>query len=197
MTIRSRFRFLLPAIVLGLATLASPAHAVRLMDLRAEQLIVGAESIRKDLELTPNQQTLWQQSAAKAQALLRARQQRRDKLQADLKAALAAGVPDLRDLDPGVEAEAVASAAEDRQLRELWLLVNDALTDKQRGQVNALLLSQLERVDADGPRGPGGAGGREGGRGPGGGGPGGRGGRPGGGMGGGGMGGMGGAGIGG
>lgn len=193
MTIRSRFRSLLPAIVLATAAFTPPAHAVRLMDLRAEQLIVGAESIRKDLELTPNQQTLWQQSAGKAQALLRARQQRRDKLQSDLKTALAAGVPDLRDLNGAVEAEAAASAAEDRQLRELWLLVNDALTDRQRSQVNALLLSQLERVDADGPRGPGGAGGRDGGRGPGGGGPGGRGGRPGGGMGGaGGMGGLGG-----
>lgn len=186
MTVRFRLtsplRMLLPAVLCATALLSAPAHALRLMNLRAEQLMIGAESIRKDLELTPNQQTLWQQTAAKVQALLRARQQRRDKLQLELKTALSSGVPDLRELNGSVEAEAASSAAEDRQLREWWLVVNDALTDKQRSQVIGLLLSQLDRVDADGPRGPGGGreGGREGGRGPGG--PGGRGQRPGGGV---------------
>lgn len=186
MTVRFRLtsplRMLLPAVLCATALLSAPAHALRLMDLHAEQLMIGAESIRKDLELTPNQQTLWQQTAVKVQALLRARQQRRDKLQLELKTALSKGVPDLRELNGSVETEAASSAAEDRQLREWWLVVNDALTDKQRGQVIGLLLSQLERVEADGPRGPGGAreGGREGGRGAGG--PGGRGQRPGGGA---------------
>lgn len=179
----SPLRMLLPAVLCATALLSAPARAVQLMDVRAEQLIIGAESIRKDLELTPNQQTLWQQTAARVQALLRARQQRRDKLQLALKTALSNGVPDLRELNGSVETEAASSAAEDRQLREWWLVVNDALTDKQRSQVIGLLLSQLERVEADGPRGPGGAGregGREGGRGAGG--PGGRGQRPGGGA---------------
>jgi hypothetical protein len=49
-----------------------------------------------------------------------------------------------------VEAENAASAAEDKQLRELWLGLNDALTDKQRAQVATLLNEQLLRVVPEG-----------------------------------------------
>ena len=126
-----------------------PAFAVKVMDLRAEQLMMGADSIRKGLDLTPNQQTLWQQMTAKAWGILRTRQSRREKLQADLKTRLTAGAPDLRDLTGSIDNEATVSAGEDKQLRELWLTVNDALNDKQRAQVIELLTSQLDRLDVD------------------------------------------------
>ena len=165
--------------VLACAALSPSAHAVQFMDLQAPGLLIGADSLRQDLDLTANQQTLWQQSASKAQTVLRTRKLRRDRLQAQLGSMLATGVAELRDLNRLVEAEEATGTLENQQLRELWLTVNDALADKQRQRVNALLLSQLERVDAQGMRGPGGPAGREGGKRPGGGAPGGRGPRPG------------------
>ena len=159
----------LASILLTTALMPLPAFAVKVMDLRAEQLMMGADSIKKALDLTPNQQTLWQQMTAKAWGILRTRQSRREKLQADLKSRLTAGTPDLRDLTGGIDAEETTSAAEDKQLRELWLTVNDALNDKQRAQVIELLTSQLDRIDVD-PAGHGApAGGREQGAGSGGG----------------------------
>lgn len=154
--------------LLSAAVLCLPAHAIDVTDLRAEQLSFGAESIRKELALTPNQQTLWQQSAARAQALLRARHQRRERLQSDFKAALAVEGMDLRELSGRLDAESATSEAENRQLRELWLSVNDALTDGQRVQVTALLRSQLERVEGEPGRRPEGGDRREGERRPGG-----------------------------
>jgi hypothetical protein len=152
----------LASLLLTGALLSAPAHAVKLMDLRAEGLMMGADSIRKALALTPNQQTVWQQMTAKAWGILRTRQSRRERLQAELKTRLGAGVPDLRDLTGLVDAEDTVSSAEDRQLRELWLTVNDALNDQQRGQVIGLLQSQLDRLDADPERARGAApGGRE------------------------------------
>jgi hypothetical protein len=56
----------------------------------------------------------------------------------------------LRDLNRAVEAEAVATNTEDKQLREAWLEVNDALDDKQRAQVATFIGEQLMRVVPDG-----------------------------------------------
>lgn len=144
-----RHRFL-PALapLLAALVLCQPAHAINVADLRAEQLMLGAESMHKDLALSPNQQTLWKQSASEARAILRARERRRDKLQADLATALGAGAPELRDLNGTLDAEDSTAAAENRHLRGLWLTVNDALTDAQRVQVVQYLASQLARVDA-------------------------------------------------
>lgn len=171
MTIHPRSRFFSSLAVVFTASMciSHPAHAVKIMDLRAEQLMIGADSLRTELNLTPNQLTLWQQTVSRAQALLRTRQLGRDRLQASMKAALSTGGRDLRELNCLVDAEEAASMTEDRQLREHWLSVNDALTDSQRSLVIGLLLSQVERIDADAARGPAGGGGREGGKGPGGG----------------------------
>ena len=161
-----RFR---PAVATLFASFAfgfAPAHALPFSELHADQLLAGADSIRAGLALTPNQQSLWQQSVAKAQAILRARAPRREKLQVEFKARLAGNAVELRELAASLDGDSSAGAAEERQLRELWLAVNDALTDAQRAQVAALLLSQLERVEAEPGRGMGGPGGRE--RGPGG-----------------------------
>jgi hypothetical protein len=74
---------------------------------------------------------------------------------------------ELRELGSLVDAEEAATLAEDKQLRELWLTVNDALDDNQRRQVLAFMGEQMQRVD--GGEGHGGPGNREeGGRGRGG-----------------------------
>ncbi|SHG65238.1 hypothetical protein [Massilia sp. CF038] len=143
-------RATLPALTLAVATLftAAPASATRVMELEADQLIRAAGFMRDSLKLTPNQQTLYQQVNAKSLTILRARQSRRERLQAELKARLADPRQELRELAGGIEQEATASAAEERELRELWLTLCDALTDAQRATAAEFLISQLDRVDA-------------------------------------------------
>jgi hypothetical protein len=148
-----------------LAFCAASAHATPLMEVRADQLLFAANELKSSLALTPNQLTLWQQVSAKASGILRARQQRREHLHMTVKEKLADPAVELRDVGHAVDAEADLSAGEDKQLRELWLSVTDALSDQQRAKVSAELLSILERVDApDRPQ----HGGREGGAPPGG-----------------------------
>jgi hypothetical protein len=144
---------------------AAPSFAVPLMDLRAEDLLPMAGEFKKALELNPNQQTLWNQVEARSRAVLRERQHRRDALQDQAKALLARPDVELRELGKAVEAEQAAAAGEDRALRELWLGVNDALDDKQRARIAALLAEQLMRVVPEGrPDGARGGGGEKGGR---------------------------------
>ncbi len=169
---------------------AAPAFAVPLMDMRVEDLLFMSADVKKSLNLTPNQQTLWNQMEGRSRSILRERQRRREALQEQAKTMLAKPEVELRDLNRAVEAEAVATNTEDKQLREAWLEVNDALDDKQRAQVATFVGEQLMRVVPEGR--PGGERGNE--RGNGGGRPGGMGGHGRGGMGGG-MGGPGGASI--
>jgi len=174
------------ACLLGLALSAAlPSFAVPLMDMRAEDLLFLATDVKKSMNLNANQQTLWGQVEGRMRALLRERQHRREALQEQAKAMLAKPDVELRELNKLVDAESAASGAEDKQLRELWLGLNDALDDKQRAQVATFLGEQLVRVVPEGRPGGGEHGGGE--RGQGGGRPGGGRGR--GGMGGGGMGG--------
>jgi Spy/CpxP family protein refolding chaperone len=167
---------------------AAPSFAVPLMDMRVDDLLFMSTDVRKSLNLTPNQQTLWNQMEGRSRSILRERQRRREALHEQAKALVAKPDVELRDLNRAVEAEAAATNAEDKQLREAWLEVNDALDDKQRALVVTFVGEQLMRVVPDGH--PGGERGEE--RGSGGGRSGGRGGHGRGGMGGGGMGGMGG-----
>jgi hypothetical protein len=134
------------------------------MDMRPEVLLAMAPDFRKTLNLNANQQTLWQQVEGKSRAILRERQARREKLQQQAKARLEAPNAELREAGALLDAEEAASAAENRQLRELWLTVNDALDDSQRKLVLTFVGEQMQRVD--GPEGHGGpAGKEEGGRG--------------------------------
>jgi hypothetical protein len=167
---------------------AAPSFAVPLMDMRVDDLLFMSADVKKSLNLTPNQQTLWNQMEGRSRSILRERQRRREALQEQARTLLAKPDAELRDLNRAVEAEAAATNAEDKQLREAWLEVNDALDDKQRAQVVTFVGEQLMRVVPDGH--PGGERGGE--RGSGGGRPGGMGGHGRGGMGGGGTGGMGG-----
>jgi hypothetical protein len=131
---------------LVLAMVAAPAFAVPLMDLRAEDLVPMAAEFRKSLHLNPNQQTLWAKVESQSKTLLRERKAR-------TRAGLQTQTVELRELQAGLEAEQATTASEDRQLREWWLGVNDALDDSQRQAAAKFLVDQLVRVEG----GPGGA----------------------------------------
>jgi uncharacterized membrane protein YgcG len=180
MTMRMTARFAracLFALALGSA---GPILAVPLMEMRAEDLVPMASQFKQSLNLDANQQTLFSQVEGRSRTILRERTHRREALQEQAKAILAKPDVELRDLNKLVEAENAASDAEDKQLRELWLGLNDALNDKQRVQVAILLNEQLMRVVPEarpssehgsgesGNRGTGGRGGRRGGMGGGG-----------------------------
>jgi hypothetical protein len=139
--------------VLALALIAGAcvsALATPVMEMRAEDLLPMASEFRKSLNLNANQQTLWLQVEGRSRAILRERQSRRERLQASLNAALPGTKVELRDLDGAIEAESAASAQEEKQMRELWLGVNDALDENQRQQVATLISEQLMRVpDSD------------------------------------------------
>jgi hypothetical protein len=129
---------------------AAPSFAVPLMDMRVEDLLFMSADVKKSLNLTPNQQTLWNQVEGRSRSILRERQRRREALQEQARTLLAKPEVELRDLNRAVEAEAAATNTEDKQLREAWLEVNDALDDKQRAQVATFIGEQLMRVVPDG-----------------------------------------------
>jgi hypothetical protein len=129
-----------------LACAGAAAFATPVMEMRADDLVPMASEFRKELKLTPNQQTLWQQVDSRSKAILRERQARRERLQLALKTGLGAARVELRDLNGALEAEAAATAQEDKALRELWLGVNDALDESQRQQVATMVAEQLMRV---------------------------------------------------
>jgi hypothetical protein len=129
---------------------AGTTLAVPLMDMRAEDLLPMTSEFKKSLNLNANQQTLWQQVESRSRAVLRERQHRREALQDKAKTLLARPDVELRELNALVEAESAAAAQEDKQLRELWLSLNDALDDAQRRQVAVLVNEQLLRVVPEG-----------------------------------------------
>jgi len=147
-------------LALALGSAAVPSFAVPLMDMRVQDLMFMASDFKKSMNLTTNQQNLWNQVEGRTRSMLRDRQHRREVLQEQAKTLMAKPDVELRDLNKLVEAESAATSAEDRQLRELWLGVNDALDDKQRAQVAVFLGEQLMRVVPDGR--PGGEGGGRG-----------------------------------
>jgi len=134
------------AAALALAFAVS-AHATPVMDMRAEDLLLMAPALKESLKLNANQATLWAQTESRTRALLRERQSRRERLQAAGKQALDAKDLELRELTGALDAEQAASNAEEKQLRELWLTVNDALDENQRHTVAVFLGEQLSRVE--------------------------------------------------
>jgi hypothetical protein len=129
---------------------AAPSFAVPLMDMRVDDLLFMSADVKKSLNLTPNQQTLWNQVEGRSRAILRERQRRREALQEQAKTLVAKPDVELRDLNRAIDAESATTATEDKQLREAWLEVNDALDDKQRAQVATFVSEQLMRVVPDG-----------------------------------------------
>lgn len=122
------------------------AGAAALMDLEAGDILPMVAQLKDDLHLNSNQQILWQQTSQRTLALVRQRQQRRARLQADTAAQL--GRPDMEfaDLAVATAKESELSEAENRQLRELWLTVADALDDTQRGIAQAYIADRMQRV---------------------------------------------------
>ena len=152
------------AAALALLLHAGAVSASPLMDLRAEDLLPMASTLRASLALNPNQLLLWQQSEARTRTLLRERRARRERLQKSAAALAARDGAEMRELGTAVETEAAAGAQEDAQLRAMWLTMNDALDDGQRRSVLRFLADQLERVrDGAPPLREGGGAGREGG----------------------------------
>jgi hypothetical protein len=129
-----------------LAGACAVSLATPVMDMRAADLLPMASEFRKSLNLNANQQTLWLQVEGRSKVILRERQSRRERLQLALKSGLEKPQVELRDLNAALEAEATATAQEDKSLREMWLGVNDALDENQRRQVATLVSEQLMRV---------------------------------------------------
>ena len=146
-----RPRHVAAALLLSAATL--PALALPVMEMRAEDLLPMAADLKTSLNLNANQQTLWQQTEGRTRALLRERQARRERLQAASKVGLNGAGVELRDLVGAVDAETATTAAEEKQLREWWLTVNDALSEPQRRVVASLLAEQLLRMPDNGGHG--------------------------------------------
>ena len=140
------------AVAFALAVAAAPSFALPVMEMHIEDLMPMGPDFKKSLNLNDNQQLLWQQVESKTRQLMRERMGRRERLQAATKLVLAGARVELRDLAGALDAETAASAAEERQLRELWLTVNDALTETQRQAVATLFAEQLQRVLDAGPQ---------------------------------------------
>ena len=150
------------------------AYAVPVSDWRADELLAQAPDIKKELGLTDNQNLLWEQSMRKTRAILRLRKERRHELDAASRKLAVEPGAELRKLAEALADDAASVHDEDKELREIWFTMNDALDDRQRALVLARFRSMLERQ----PGGPGGQGrpesgggkphGGRGGRGPGG-----------------------------
>jgi hypothetical protein len=128
-----------------LVLLSAPSYALPVMDVRIEDLVLQASDVRKSLNLNPNQQILWQQVESRVRMILRTRQSRRERLQVDIKLGLDDSKIELRELAKRLDAEDDLSNQESKQLRELWLTVNDALDDNQRQIILVRLADQLQR----------------------------------------------------
>ena len=135
---------------LVLSAALSPAFALPVMEMRAEDFLPMAAELKKSLNLNPNQQTLWQQTESKTRTLLRERQARRERLQAAALAGTKVAGAELRDLAKSVDEETTVGANEEKLMREWWLTVNDALNETQRQAVVQLLGEQLLRVPDNG-----------------------------------------------
>lgn len=133
-------------------SLPSPALAVPVLDMHAEDFLPMADDLRKALNLNPNQQILWQQIESKTRNLLRERKARRERLQEATQAGTQGANVELRDLTKAIDVETDAAAAEEKLLREWWLTVNDALNESQRKIVAQQVGEHLLRVQDNGAR---------------------------------------------
>lgn len=132
------------ALVLGVA--GATASAVPIAEMRLQDLLPMAPDFKTELKLNANQQILWQQVENRTRQLLRERQARRERLQAGVQQALAAPNVELRELVAGLDNEATLSLAEEKQVREWWLTVNDALDERQRQAVAVFIAGQMARL---------------------------------------------------
>jgi hypothetical protein len=135
---------------LALSAMLTSAFATPVAEMRAEDYMPMATELKKSLNLNANQQTLWSQTESRTRKLLAERKARRERLQAAALAGAQGANAELRDLGKAMDEETNLSAAEEKQLREWWLTVNDALTEGQRQTVVQLVAEQLQRVQDNG-----------------------------------------------
>ena len=144
-----RFTHYLRAAALSLSLLTlTPlsARATPLMDLFPEDIISTVQQLKPELNLNPNQQILWRQTEQKTLVIVRQHQLRRDRLQAETAHNMSKPGFELRELGRAVEQESTLSEDDNRQLRELWLTVADALDDTQRQAVQSFIADRLQRA---------------------------------------------------
>jgi hypothetical protein len=146
MKIYKVYQALFASLIVTLMALSSSAYAIPAMDVELGDLLPQAGDVKESLNLTPNQRILWGQVESKMRAIAEERRRRRDHLQTDLKNGVADSKTELRDLAKKFDLEANLSEQENKQLRELFLTVNDALDDSQRQKILVLLSEQLQRV---------------------------------------------------
>ncbi|WP_211465263.1 hypothetical protein [Collimonas silvisoli] len=127
--------------------LASSLQAAPVMDFRSEDVLPAANGVKDELHLNPNQQTLWRQLETKTRTILADREKRQRDLQAGMTKGLNDPVIDLRQLAAALDTESGLALQDGRQLRELWLTMNDALDDRQRQALRLFLADRLQRVD--------------------------------------------------
>jgi hypothetical protein len=130
----------------------SLTYAVPIADWRADELLTQAPELKKELGLNDNQNLLWEQSMRKTRAILRLRKERRDELDAASRKLAGEPAAEPRSLARLLADDAASVHDEDKELREIWFTMNDALDDRQRALVLARFRSMLERQ----PPGPGG-----------------------------------------
>ncbi len=126
--------------------LAGNACALPAMEVQIDVLMAQAGDLKQLLNLNNNQQILWRQTESRMRAILDDRRRRRERMQSDLKRSLDDAHAELRDMAKIYDTEAELSHQEDRQMREMFLTINDALDDTQRGVVLHALNDQLLRV---------------------------------------------------
>jgi hypothetical protein len=148
-------------LALALGGTSAAALAIPIADMKVEDLMPMGPDFMQELKLTPNQTRLWQQVEGKTRQLMRERRARRDRLDGALKNQLAQPTIELRDLAGAMDSETATTAAEEKQLRGLWLDVNDALDQQQRQQVAGFISAQMSRVMDGGPAHGGGGGDKE------------------------------------
>ncbi|HWZ48250.1 MAG TPA: hypothetical protein VNX00_08550, partial [Herbaspirillum sp.] len=122
------------------------SFATQVMDFRGEDVIPMAEELKPTLKLDANQETLWRNVEAKTRVIVREQQRRTQQLQASANQQMANPNVELRDLTPAIESDAALSSSENKQLRELWLTMNDALDDEQRQKVRLYIADRLQRA---------------------------------------------------
>jgi uncharacterized membrane protein YgcG len=127
-------------------SLSSTAQAIAIMDIEPGDILPMVAQLKDDLHLNPNQQILWQQTAQRTRTLVRQRQVRREQLQAMSAEQVARPNMEFTDLAKAVAREAQLSEEENRQLRDLWLTVADALDDKQRAMAQSFIADRMQRI---------------------------------------------------
>ncbi|MFZ6774699.1 hypothetical protein ACO0LB_18515 [Undibacterium sp. SXout7W] len=143
MTFTSAKKILVLTASILLFALPMSVNAVPVMEMRVDRLLLNTTELKKSLQLTPNQLTLWLQTEMKLNAMKRQRDIRRERLQSEVSLYLGKPQIELREVNKLIENEEQQSLHENRQMRELLFVFNDALDDRQRQVLLNFFAEQL------------------------------------------------------